>query len=218
MSEYPDYLNHADHKGWVCFDSRDLTRAEQIMVNQLLFWTPAKNETLLSKGLAERFNIATEACVTTLHTAISQIFPLFEAKKEVGPFTKMLGKYGAIDEPFWETDDFALFAIAKASETAANEIVPTLLNNGDSSNGVKDCRRKIEEVDALFRHFRNALAHGSMAKYKRADESVYVFQDRNQSRRVNARIVLSEKRLSRLLDLVALLDREGIESLSKSAM
>lgn len=68
-------------------------------------------------------------------------------------------------------------------------------------------KKTIVQVNQLFYHLRNSLAHGCFSKLKQDNEVFYVFQDENKDHFISARMVLSR---STLMKWIALLkDRKG---------
>ena len=62
-------------------------------------------------------------------------------------------------------------------------------------------REMIARVDKIFYHLRNSIAHGSYGIWE-GEETFFIFQDESKNHSISARIILTEKRLLKWIELL----------------
>ena len=106
-------------------------------------------------------------------------------------------------------DEFVAMTTNSASVVSSSLIRSVVASNtGLAKYWTRLIRAPVEWIDALFRHLRNAIAHGQCAQFGECDMSA--FQDSNKDENISFRFELSKTRLQRWITRLNRLEITGV--------
>lgn len=201
-----------DHISWV--NTKRFRKPEdfdQQLLAEFLLGTPAVDVSAQSAGFIQRFKCNSSDDAEALFIAMTEGVDVMKVDT-ANELALELRATDRLEGGFWETGEFAVFVTGNTSAKVADEFAKTTI---DPSSAIFDTKsrlikRKIAQLDAFFRHIRNALAHGSFNSFATESGQVYAFQDANPAGYISARICLSEKRLKSIITTIHRCEIEGI--------
>ncbi len=211
-------LNGHENIEWL--DSAETCDTEfgHFLIRSFLLLSPAIGTSVRSRGWVERFRIQDGTDADLLFNAILMPGVAHCETRRYGyadnavELKRYLEKNNYLHGKFWERGEFAAFLNHATSNERVSALIGAQLehNNKYRSSKGKYLHGCYSQVDSLFRHMRNALAHGcyqikNLSNGKRA----CIFQDTHNGK-MTARIVLTEERLRRWQAEIKRLDEQGI--------
>lgn len=193
------------HVEWVHPTYRELTDFDYLLIRELLVGSPALGVSAQSDGFISRFNIADNESASSFLSEIEKLVSI-EWLKSAKSLEEYLERESLIDSKDWLNTDFA----AMVKPDRFNSDFPKSISDAQQSSSRKPQTKltKINfiKIDSFFRHIRNALAHGTFARFEKNGGTVYAFQDKNFDGFVSARAVISKSKLSKLIKLIESVD------------
>lgn len=195
MAKHIDYIEWIDD-----IDTLD-TDLGHLVLREFLLRTPTLEASARSDGWINRFRIHDSDDAEALFESMTEKIKVISSDRyryasSVDEVARLLQREGLLDGSFWEKGSFAVYAISNEAKTQVKKAVDSAVatNNLLKSKKSKLIKVKYLQVDALFRHIRNAIAHGAF-QIKMVDNrhKVCVFQDSSVSGDLSARIVLDEE-------------------------
>lgn len=200
-----------DHLEWLDFEKSDFSDFELRLIAELLLRSPAIDVTRFSTGFVERFGVATTDAAEALLEDLTQDLVLYPDQESAEDLRSVLIKQDLLNGEFWRHGEFILMTINVPNYVAIDLTAPILGSNGALSEQRAACaKRRYRRLDALFRHIRNALAHGQFQRKDNLGDTCYIFQDANIDGNISARMVLSEERLQNWITRIYYLDTIGV--------
>ena len=190
---------------------RNLNSFDAELIAEFLIGTPALGVSAQSQGFADRYGIKTsddaEALFNELMKGVEN-----KVAGDAAELAKMLTSSNRLSGEFWTLGEFAFFSIGNPSTVAANNFADAVVNSNSAIADQKKqlVKNKISKLDALFRHLRNSLAHGSFNSFAANGSRIYVFQDANTKGDISARICISESNLRRAITTLRRCEAIGV--------
>ena len=187
-------------------------------VEYFLINTPALETSCRSEGWITRYKIDESDSIDGLFEFLTEGINYYhsensnfaESSKEL---VEILEKNNKLYGEFWEGQDFIIFAkptkdynqIKKLVEQKKN--IPLIIE----SNVKGIYKYRFQQLNSLFTHLRNALAHGAFCKKQSKKGYKYIFQDFNKDGNLRARIVVKEQTLDRWISTLTELEYGPLE-------
>lgn len=212
MAKHIDYIEWIDD-----IDTLD-TDLGHLVLREFLLRTPALEASARSDGWINRFQIHDSDDAEALFESMTEKIKVISSDRyryasSVDEVARLLQREGLLDGSFWEKGSFAVYAIPNEAKTQVKKAVDSAVatNNMLKSKKSKLIKVKYLQVDALFRHIRNAIAHGAF-QIKKVDDrhKVCVFQDSSVSGDLSARIVLGEEILREWVASFSRYEQNGV--------
>lgn len=212
MAKHIDYIEWIDD-----IDTLD-TDLGYLVLREFLLRTPALEASARSDGWINRFQIHDSDDAEALFESMTEKIKVISSDRyryasSVDEVARLLQREGLLDGSFWRKGSFAVYAISNEAKTQVKKAVDSAVatNNLLKSKKSKLIKVKYLQVDALFRHIRNAIAHGAF-QIKKVDDrhKVCVFQDSSVSGDLSARIVLGEEILREWVASFSRYEQNGV--------
>ena len=212
MAKYTDYLEWID-------DVKSLdTDFGRFLLREFLLRTPTLEASARSDGWINRFRIHDSDDAETLFEELTTNVRLLRkanpryasSAKEV---EELLRDGGLLEGRFWENAPFAVYTVPNDAKKQVESAIDSAVSQNSLLKDKKKqlVKTKYLQVDALFRHIRNAIAHGAF-QIKMVDDrhKVCVFQDSSVSGDLSARIVLGEEILREWVTSFSRYEQNGV--------
>lgn len=206
--------------GWLNSDPSSLRDVPRYVIDELLIGSPALEVSVRSEGFINRFNLKDSDDAETLFEELTEGLRVLTSSNRryatnADEVESLLNSNGLMNGKFWTRGEFVVYTIPNDTKQQVKTLVSKLSENnvGLKNQKQKLIQDKFQCLDALFRHIRNSLAHGSFQMMEVQGAKVMIFQDGNQSssfRQISSRMVISEDRLSKWRTLFRRLEIEGI--------
>lgn len=212
MAKHVDYIEWIDD-----VDTLD-TDLGHLVLREFLLRTPALEVTVLSDGWINRFRIHDSDDAEALFEELTANIRLLKktncryasSAKEV---EELLRKENLLKGRFWGNSSFAVYTVPNDVKTQVESAIVSAVSQNSLLKDKKKqlVKAKYLQVDALFRHIRNAIAHGAF-QIKMVDDrhKVCVFQDSSVSGDLSARIVLGEEILREWVTSFSRYEQNGV--------
>ena len=210
-AEKPKGAMASEHLRWVESKYQRPNDFEQRLIYELLFRSPAVGCSAQSDGYIARFGLKTTEAVILLR---DELLAGVETKwcRGAADLKSRLEADYRLDHLDLEASDYAYMLVSSKTDLIDREIVGLIetRKTARSKQKAEMVRQRFLEVDGIFRHLRNALAHGAFQRFANArGEPLYVFQDADSKGQVSARLKLSEQKLRSIVSLINEADKMG---------
>lgn len=159
------------------------------IVKRYLFRSPAYGVSRMAESFTDSMRITQSALAEAMLERIKEKIEIEPAFFDSGPeVEKALDKYG--ESPWNKEEDFYICtrtnkdslreAIEKTAESSVKEVP------GLGSDATKNILRRYNELDAMYRHIRNAIAHGCFRVVTTGGEDRFFFFDISSSGTISA--------------------------------
>lgn len=197
MAKSEDYLE------WITTLDTSDTGFIHFLFKEFLINSPALEVSARSKGWITRFAIKDSDDAEILFDSLTENLTILTSNKQrcassSTEVERLLIDNNCLNGSFWNNKPFVVYTIPNE---AKSQVAIAISNSTENNSTLKESKKKLvkakyQQVDALFRHIRNALAHGSFQP-KRIDSrhKVCIFQDSSNSGDLSARMVISEEML-----------------------
>ena len=209
---------HADYLEWID-DVKSLdTDFGRLLLREFLLRTPTLEASARSDGWINRFRIHDSDDAETLFEELTTNVRLLRnanpryasSAKEV---EDLLQEENLLEGRFWENSSFAVYTVPNDAKKQVESAIKSAVSQNSLLQDKKRqlVKAKYLQVDALFRHIRNAIAHGAF-QIKKVDDrhKVCVFQDSSVSGDLSARIVLGEEILREWVASFSRYEQNGV--------
>lgn len=207
-----------DHLEWIT--TLDTSDADFIhfLFKEFLINSPALEVSARSKGWISRFGIKDSDDAEILFDSLTENLTVLTSNKQrcassSTEVERLLVDNNCLNGSFWNNKPFVVYTIPNE---AKSQVATAISNSIENNSALKESKKKLvkakyQQVDALFRHIRNALAHGSFQP-KRIDSrhKVCIFQDSSISGDLSARMVISEEMLRSWASQLANYETNGV--------
>lgn len=194
---------HIDHIEWLDGVETLETDLGKLVLREFLLYSPALEVSVRSSGWISRFGVNDSDDAEILFTEMMKNVRLFKSygsryansAKEV---ETLLEANDLLDGNFWEYGSFAVYTVPNDAKTQVSKAIGAAVVK---NSALKDKKKKLVkdkylQMDALFRHLRNAIAHGAFQiKEMNNGKRTCVFQDSSTSGDLSARVVIGEEKL-----------------------
>lgn len=194
---------HLEHVEWL--DSLDTVETDlgQFILFEFLLFSPALEVSARSKGWISRFGVHDSDDAEVLFDELTKNVRVLRSEKKryasnVDDLEHLLRAESLLDGDFWRHESFVVYTVPNEAKTQVKNAITAAI---DGNSQLKDRKRRLIQdkylqVDALFRHIRNSIAHGAF-QIKEVDGSkrVCIFQDASFSGDLSARLVIKEETL-----------------------
>ena len=207
-----------DHIEWITsLDTADIDFV-QFLLKEFLINSPALEVSARSEGWITRFGINDSDDAETLFGSLTDKLRCFTSDKQrfaanSDEVERLLNKYRCLSGPFWNENPFIVYTILN---DVRKQVDIAITNSTEKNSVLKESKKKLvkakyQQVDALFRHIRNALAHGSFQpKLIDSRHRVCIFQDSSTSGDLSARMVIGEETLRHWAAQFAVYEANGV--------
>lgn len=212
MAKHIDYIEWIDD-----IDTLD-TDLGHLVLREFLLRTPTLEASARSDGWINRFRIHDSDDAEALFEELTASVRLLKnanpryasSAKEV---EELLRDGGLLEGCFWENASFAVYTVPNDAKKQVESAIDSAVYRNSLLKDKKKqlVKAKYLQVDALFRHIRNAIAHGAF-QIKMIDDrhKVCVFQDSSVSGDLSARIVLGEEILREWVTSFSRYEQNGV--------
>lgn len=212
MAKHIDYIEWIDD-----IDTLD-TDLGHLVLREFLLRTPTLEASARSDGWINRFRIHDSDDaemlfeeLTTNVRLLRNVNPRYASSaKEV---EKLLREENLLEGRFWESSSFAVYTVPNDAKKQVESAIDSAVSQNSLLQDKKRqlVKAKYLQVDALFRHIRNAIAHGAF-QIKKVDDrhKVCIFQDSSVSGDLSARIVLGEEILREWVASFSRYEQNGV--------
>lgn len=194
---------HIDHIEWLDGVETLETDLGKLVVREFLLCSPALEVSARSSGWISRFGVNDSDDAEILFTEMMKNVQLFKSDgnryaSSVKEVERLLEANDLLDGNFWEYDSFAVYTVPNDAKTQVSKAIDAAVVK---NSALKDKKKKLVkdkylQMDALFRHLRNAIAHGAFQiKEMNNGKRTCVFQDSSTSGDLSARVVIGEEKL-----------------------
>lgn len=207
-----------DHLEWIAALDTSDTDFVQFLLREYLINSPALEVSARSKGWITRFGIKDSDDAEILFDSLTENLTILTSNKQrcassSTEVERLLVDNNCLNGSFWNNKPFVVYTIPNE---AKSQVATAISNSTENNSALKESKKKLvkakyQQVDALFRHIRNALAHGSFQP-KRIDSrhKVCIFQDSSNSGDLSARMVISEEMLRSWASQLAKYETNGV--------
>ena len=207
-----------DHLEWIAALDTSDTDFVQFLLREYLINSPALEVSARSKGWITRFGIKDSDDAEILFDSLTENLTVLTSNKQrcassSTEVERLLVDNNCLNGSFWNNKPFVVYTIPNE---AKSQVATAISNSIENNSALKESKKKLvkakyQQVDALFRHIRNALAHGSFQP-KRIDSrhKVCIFQDSSNSGDLSARMVISEEMLRSWASQLAKYETNGV--------
>ena len=211
-----DYLLSAKSESWIGKTPLDKEGVErlQLYLQRFVAETEAIDSTRQTGGFIDDLSIYTTERASSFFLQMrlgeSICFRTFEDPNRLG---KALREDDLAADSFFETSSEFVY-LCNSSSSALTKRIANLKEfqpDAPRKHGKKrQNKSEFRRLDALFRHLRNAFAHGQYKRIERHDGTVvWALQDSNSRGRVTARFLLNEKTLDSWRGLIINRDKRS---------
>ena len=188
------------------------------LMKEFLIKSPALDVSVRSNGWITRFGVNDSDDAEVLFDTLTEGINCFTSKKSryansASEVERLLRENRCLTGPFWIEKQFAVYTIPNDVKSQVGSAIDTASKSNAALKGAKRklIKDKYLQMDALFRHIRNSLAHGSFQP-RLIDErhKVCIFQDSSVSGDLSARIVLKEETLRKWTNCFQKFEKEGV--------
>lgn len=194
---------HIDHIEWLDGVETLETDLGKLVVREFLLCSPALEVSARSSGWISRFGVNDSDDAEILFTEMMKNVQLFKSDgsryaSSVKEVERLLEANDLLDGNFWEYGPFAVYTVPNDAKTQVNKAIDAAVVK---NSALKDKKKKLVKdkylrMDSLFRHLRNAIAHGAFQIKEMNDgKRTCVFQDSSTSGDLSARVVIGEEKL-----------------------
>lgn len=209
---------HIDHVEWLDDIETLETDLGKLMVREFLLCSPALEVSVRSSGWISRFGVNDSDDAEILFTEMMRDIRLLKSDgnryaTSVKEVEALLEANELLDGNFWECGSFAVYTVPNDVKTQVNKAIDAAVAK---NSALKDKKRKLVkdkylQMDSLFRHLRNAIAHGAFQiKEMNNGKRVCVFQDSSTSGDLSARAVIGEEKLRGWIALLRKYEQQGV--------
>lgn len=209
--------SHKDNLQWLIPTQHPMRGIPQSVFEELLVKSPALEVSVRSQGFIDRFGIGDSADAEIFFNHLTDGVLCLKSKGDrfassADDVEDLLAEKGLLSGEFWLQGEFMVFTVSRETKSQVREFVKRL---SESNKGLKNQKKeliqvKFSQVDSLFRHIRNALAHGAFRFVRVGNEEYVIFQDANKEGMMSARIVLKLARLESWITEFCRLERVGV--------
>mgnify|MGYP004646247385 FL=1 len=209
---------HINHIEWLDnVDTLD-TDLGKTVFREFLLCSPALEVSARSKGWISRFGINDSDDAEILFDELTRDVRVIKSDgsryaTSASEVERLLCTEGLIAGEFWNAASFIVYTVPNEAKTQVNKAVEAAT---DGNTLFKDKKKTLIkdnylQVDALFRHLRNAIAHGAF-QIKEVDSGkrICVFQDASNSGDLSARLVIKEKTLREWIAAFRRYEQQGV--------
>ena len=212
MAKHIDYIEWIDD-----IDTID-TDLGHLLLREFLLRTPTLEASVRSDGWINRFRIHDSDDAETLFEELTTNVRLLRntnpryasSAKEVEDLLRVVN---LLEGRYWESSSFAVYTVPNDAKKQVESAIDSAVSQNSLLQDKKRqlVKAKYLQVDALFRHIRNAIAHGAF-QIKKVDDrhKVCVFQDSSVSGDLSARIVLGEEILREWVASFSRYEQSGV--------
>lgn len=212
VAKYTDYLEWID-------DVKSLdTDFRRLLLREFLLRTPTLEASARSDGWINRFRIHDSDDAETLFEELTTNVRLLRKANRRYAFSakeveELLREENLLEGCFWENSSFAVYTVPNDAKKQVESAIDSAVSQNSLLQDKKRqlVKAKYLQVDALFRHIRNAIAHGAF-QIKKVDDrhKVCVFQGSSVSGDLSARIVLGEEILREWVASFSRYEQNGV--------
>ena len=207
-----------DHLEWIAALDTSDTDFVQFLLREYLINSPALEVSARSKGWITRFGIKDSDDAEILFDSLTENLTILTSNKQrcassSTEVERLLVDNNCLNGSFWNNKPFVVYTIPNE---AKSQVATAISNSTENNSALKESKKKLvkakyQQVDALFRHIRNALAHGSFQPKRIASRhKVCIFQDSSNSGDLSARMVISEEMLRSWASQLAKYETNGV--------
>lgn len=212
MAKSEDYLE------WVTPLNESDSEFIHFLIKEYLINSPALEVSARSKGWITRFGIKDSDDAEILFDSLTDKLRVFASDKQrcassSAEVEKLLRANRCLDGPFWNEKPFIVYTIPN---DAKSQVAAAISSSIEGNSALKESKKKLvkakyQQADALFRHIRNALAHGCFQpKLVDSRHRVCIFQDASITGELSARMVISEEVLRSWIAQFKEYEAEGV--------
>lgn len=209
---------HIDHIEWLDNVETLDTDLGKTVIREFLLCSPALEVSARSEGWISRFGINDSDDAEILFNELTRGVRVVKSAgcryaTSTSEVERLLCAEGLMGGEFWNTASFIVYTVPNDAKTQVNKAVAAAT---DGNTLLKDKKKalvkdKYLQVDALFRHLRNAIAHGAFQiKEMHPGRRICVFQDASNSGDLSARLVIKEKTLREWIAAFRRYEQEGV--------
>ena len=189
----------------------------QKYVEFFLINTPALETSYRSEGWITRYKINESDTIDALFYLLTEDINYYHSENDNFATTsrdlvEILKMKNKLHGEFWEGQDFIIFTPSHKEYEQINELVEQkkIVDPLLEFNVKRIFKYRFKQLNSLFTHIRNALAHGAFAKKQTKKGYKYIFQDYNSQGNICARIVIKEQTLNRWIDTLTKLENSPL--------
>ena len=209
---------HVDYLEWIDGIDTLYTDLGHLVLREFLLRTPTLEASARSDGWINRFRIHDSDDAEALFEELTASVRLLKnanpryasSAKEV---EELLRDGSLLEGRFWENAPFAVYTVPNDAKKQVESAIDSAVSRNSLLKDKKKqlVKAKYLQVDALFRHIWNAIAHGAF-QIKMVDDchKVCVFQDSSVSGGLSARIVLGEEILRQWVASFSRYEQDGV--------
>lgn len=209
---------HIDHIEWLDdVETLDTDLGKKVF-REFLLCSPALEVSARSDGWISRFGIKDSDDAEILFDELTKDVRVIKSDNSryatsASEVERLLCAESLLVGDFWNAASFIVYTVPNDAKTQVNKAVKTAT---DGNTLFKDKKKtlikdKYLQVDALFRHLRNAIAHGAFQiKEVNSGKRVCVFQDASNSGDLSARLVIKEETLRGWMAAFRRYEQQGV--------
>ena len=207
-----------DHLEWItALDTSD-TDFVQFLLREYLINSPALEVSARSKGWITRFSIKDSDDAEILFNSLMKNLKVLSNNRQryassSAEVEELLIDNNCLYGSFWNEKPFVIYTIPYE---AKSQVAAAISNSIERNSTLKESKKRLvkakyQQVDALFRHIRNALAHGSFQPMMVGPRHrVCIFQDSSTTGDLSARMVIDEETLRSWASLFVKFETNGV--------